>query len=353
MHDAPARGIELWMGTSNTGGQAVAIGREAEAQGFDGVTFGDTECQNPDAFVGLTVAGAATSRLQLGIGVTNPVTRHPAVLACSIATVQLESGGRAVLGIGTGDSAVKKIGLPAATVGELEAFLVRLQRYLSGELVTEDGPLAQLTWIDELSVPKVPVDVAATGPGVIGVGARVAERLTFNVGADPNRVRRSIEVARAARRAAGLGRDGVSFGAYVIVAPHSDRRVAQELIKPVAAVYARFSRTLGRSGDELDPRDVEVIKAVVEHYDISRHGRGGAPHLAYLTDDFLDRFGVSGTPEDCVDRLAGLAALGLDRIVIVGPTRDAAPEVVSESRRLLAEVVLPGVRRAVALQGSA
>ncbi len=342
------------MATSNTGGQAVTIAREAETQGFDGVSFGDTQCQNPDAFVGLTVAAAATTHLQLGIGVTNPVTRHPAVLACAIATVQHECGGRAVLGIGRGDSAVTKIGLTAATVGELEHFIVRLQSYLSGDPVEEDGPLARLTWIEALSVPKVPVDVAATGPAAIGVGARLAERVTFNVGADPNRVRHSIEVARQARQAAGLAPDGVSFGAYVTVAPHPDRHVAQELVKPVVAVYARFSRTHGQSADEFfDPRDPPVIQAVAKHYDISRHGRGGASHLAYLTEDFVERFGVAGTPEHCIDRLAGLAALGLDRLAIVGPTRDAAPEVVGESRRLLSEVVLPGVRQAVALHGAA
>ncbi|MGO8863084.1 MAG: LLM class flavin-dependent oxidoreductase [Acidimicrobiales bacterium] len=351
MDEARTRRIELWMATANTGGQAVSLAREAEAQGFDGVSFGDTQCQNPDAFIGLTIAAAATTRLQLAIGVTNPVTRHPAVLACAIATVQHESGGRAILGIGRGDSAVTKIGLPAATATELEHYIARLQSYLSGAIVEEDGPSAQLAWIDALSVPKVPVDVAATGPAVIGVGARLAERVTFNVGADPDRVRGSLEVARRARREAGLAPDGVSFGAYVNVAPHPDRDTALELIKPVAAVYARFSR--GLPADQVDPEDRSVIRAVDEHYDMSRHGRGGASHLAYLTDNFLERFGVAGTPEYCIDRLAGLAALGLDRLAIVGPTRDAAPEVVEESRRLLFEVVFPGVRQAVARHGPA
>jgi 5,10-methylenetetrahydromethanopterin reductase len=343
--DGP-RGIELWVAGSNTGGQAVAIACEAEKQGYDGVTFGDTECQNPDAFIGLAVAAARTTRLKLGVGVTNPVTRHPAVMACSIATVQHESAGRAVLGIGRGDSAVSKIGLPAATVGELEHFLKRLQGYLSGELVGEDGPLAKLTWMESMALPKVPVDVAASGPGVIGVGARLAERVTFNVGADRNRIRHAIELARRARREAGLSPGGLSLGAYLNVAPHPDPRVARELIKPVVAVYARFSRTAARLS-ELDPQDSSVIQAVIDHYDMSRHGRGGATHLAYLTEDFVDRFGVAGTPGHCIDQLASLAALGLDRLAIVGPTRDAPPEIVAESRRLLSEVVLPGVRHAV------
>jgi 5,10-methylenetetrahydromethanopterin reductase len=352
MEYAQGPAVELWMATANTGGRAASIARGAEAEGFDGVTFGDTECQNPDAFIGLIIAAAATTRLQVGVGVTNPVTRHPAVVACAIATVQHESGGRAVLGVGRGDSAVAKIGLPAATVGELEHFLDRLQRYLSGDLVDEDGPLARLSWIETMAVPKVPVDVAASGPAVIRVGARLAERVTFNVGADPERIRRGIDLAREARQAAGLDPDDVSFGAYLNVAPYPDPRVARELIKPVTALYARFSRTSGRSVLPLDPGDASVIDEIAEHYDMSRHGRGGASHLAYLNDDFVDRFGVAGTPEQCIDRLAHLVALGLDRLAIVGPSPDAAPEVFGESKRLLSEVVFPGVRQAVARNAS-
>jgi 5,10-methylenetetrahydromethanopterin reductase len=348
MDGAPNGGIELWMGTSNTEGLAVAIAQEAEANGFDGITLGDVECQNPDAFVGLTVAGVATSHLQLGVGVTNPVTRHPAVLACSIASVQHESGGRAVLGIGRGDSAVRKIGLKAATVDELEHYLIRLQRYLSGEKVDEDGPLAQLTWIKEMSVPKVPVDVAGSGPQTIRAGARQAERVTLNVGADPDRVRSGVELAREARGAAGLELTGVSMGAYIAVGPHPDRELARGLIKPVGAVYARFSRAAGQEVGPLADKDQSVIRNVIDHYDMNRHGRGGASHLAYLTEDFIDRFGVAGPVDYCIDRLAGLFELGLDRISLVGPTRDAPPEVVEESRRLLFTEVMPGVRAAVA-----
>jgi 5,10-methylenetetrahydromethanopterin reductase len=337
---ATGRTVEMWMAGANIGGRARELARGAEAQGFDGISFGDTECQNPDAFIGLALAAGVTSRLRLAVGVTNPVIRHPAALACAMATVQLESGGRAVLGIGRGDSAVSKVGLRASTVGGLETFLERLQTYLAGEVVEEDGPLAQLTWTAPLSVPKVPVDVAASGPGVIAAGARLAERVTFNVGADPDRVHSCIDLARATRRAAGLPPQGISLGAYLNVAPHPDAATARELVKPVVAVYARFSKRAGG----LAEGDASVIQAVADHYDMSRHGRGGAAHLAYLTDDFVDRFAVAGTPEHCVDRLTELTAMGIERFAIVGPTGDADPDVVGQARRLLSEVVLPGVR---------
>src|SRR5688572_16284968 len=108
------------------------MARQAEADGFDGLSLGDTQCLMADPFVGLTAAAQVTETLKLGVGVTNPVTRHPAVTACAIASVHAESGGRAILGIGRGDSAVSKLGRRAASVHEFETYVERLQRYLSG-----------------------------------------------------------------------------------------------------------------------------------------------------------------------------------------------------------------------------
>ena len=53
---------------------------------------------------------------------------------------------------------------------------------------------------------------------------------------------------------------------------------------------------------------------------------------------------MAGPPEHCIEKLSRLVKLGLHRVAIVGPAADGPPEAVATSRRLLAEVVLPGVR---------
>jgi len=339
-------GIEVWAAGANRPGRATRLAQRAERDGYDGISFGDTQCVAGDPFVGLTAAAGATNRVQLGVGVTNPLTRHPAVTACAIASVHVESGGRAVLGIGRGDSAVSKLGLRAASVAQLERYLARLQGYLAGEVVDVDGYASTLQWLKDLSLPKVPVDVAATGPAVTAVGARLAERVTFNVGADPARVERGIALARAAREAAGLAPGGVSFGAYLNVAPHHDRTTARQLVRGVVATYARFSGMPGHPVDALEPADAAVIAAIAQRYDMSRHGRSDATHTEVVDDAFIDRFGIAGPPEYCVERLVGLVALGLGRLAIVGPAHDGPPALVAESTRLLVEEVLPAVRHA-------
>ena len=339
--------VEFWAATANLNGTAAALARDAEALGFDGLTLSDTPCQTADPIVGLALAAGRTQRLGLGLGVTNPVTRHPSVLAASMATVQLASNGRAVLGIGRGDSAVTKVGLKAASVDQFERYLARVQAYLSGRDVEQDGPSASIAWLPDGSTPKVPLDVAASGPRTIAAGARVAERVTFNVGADPARVARCIDVARDARAAAHREVADLSFGLYLNVAPLHDASVARELVKPVVAVYLRFSGNGGRAVDGVDACDAKVIETVVANYDMARHGQGDASHLAYLDDGFVDRFSIADTPTVCIERLAALADLGIRRFILVGPAHDGDPDLVAESRRQLSQVVLPGVRSAL------
>jgi 5,10-methylenetetrahydromethanopterin reductase len=337
--------MEVWIAGSNVVGTAREVARRAEGEGFDGLSFGDTQCINADPFVGLTAAALVTTTLKLGVGVTNPVTRHPAVTACSIASLQVESAGRAVLGIGRGDSAVSRLNLAAAPVETLETYVMRLQGYLAGEVVELDGRDTSLEWLGPLSLPKVPVDVAATGPEVIAVGARRAERVTFNVGADRQRLARSIDLARRSRLAAGLDPAGLSLGAWVPVAPHPSGATARDLVKGVTAVYARFQAMPGYPADAVPAEDAGVIRSLGEHYDNSRHGRPDATHVALLDDDFIERFAVIGAPGQCVEKLWELIELGLDRLLIVGPNRLGSPDAFVTSRRLLAEVVIPELRR--------
>jgi 5,10-methylenetetrahydromethanopterin reductase len=336
---------EIWTAGANRPGQAVELAQRAEADGFDGLSFGDTQCIASDPFVGLALAAAATKRLQLGVRVTNPLTRHPAATACAIATVQAEFPGRVMLGVGRGDSALALLGKAAATVAELEDFLVQLQGYLAGAPVEQNGTMTALQWLPP-GVPKVPVDVAATGPKVIAVAARHADQVSFNVGADAERLRGCIALARNAREQAGGNPDELSFGAYLAVVAHPDRQIAHDLIRGPLAAYAHFSGMPGHPLDGLDPRDAATFKALGEHYDSGRHARPDASHVAFLDEEFVERFGVVGPVDHCIDKLGDLLSLGLDRLMLIGVHPMSPPEHVAEYRRLLVEEVIPGVRQA-------
>jgi 5,10-methylenetetrahydromethanopterin reductase len=91
--------------------EIAELAARAEDLGFAGVWLADSQSIFRDPFCALALCAGRTRRLKLATGVTNPVTRHPATLACSFATLDELSGGRVVLGIGVGESSVETLSL--------------------------------------------------------------------------------------------------------------------------------------------------------------------------------------------------------------------------------------------------
>jgi 5,10-methylenetetrahydromethanopterin reductase len=339
--------VAFWLGTFPVPGRVVELAQMAEADGWDGLALTDTQNLAGDTFAGLAVAAQATRHITLATGATNPGTRHPAVLASAIATIQAESGGRAFLGIARGDSALAAIGRKPLPLGQFALALEQVQTYLRGETVDCDGFGSQIAWIAQqlAKLPKVPMSVAATGPRVIRIAATVADAITFSVGAERARLASSIEVARQARHAAGL--PALRFGAYFNAVAHPDIRVARDLVRGRLGVYARFS-TMDRAVlASLPEADRLVGEELARTYDMQAHAASGARHEAALLDDFVDRFGIVGPSEHVAERLVELVRLGLDHVVIVGHSRNTPPELFAESSRRFGKEVIPAVRRAL------
>jgi 5,10-methylenetetrahydromethanopterin reductase len=316
--------MEAWLHGFAFPHRVAELARRAEDLGYHGLLVADSQNLNADVWVELALAGAATERLRLGPGVTNPATRHPAVTASAAATLQVETGGRAVLGLGRGDSALTQIGRRPVAPEELERALEEMQWYLFGGIA----------WIGRLELPKVPVAVAATGPHVIQLAARHAEAIDFTVGAEPDRMRWAIEIARAA-----AGDRQVSLGAFLNVGVHDDRAVARDLVRGSTAIFARFA-TEGAPPDGLSEVTRAGIERLARAYDESRHGQAAAAHAQALEDDFLDRFALAGPAAEVAERVAELVALGLDRVVVVAGSLDADPALVEQTIADFAAAVL-------------
>lgn len=350
--------IEFWaMGRPYAGGRnspefnAVKQAVRAEEIGYDGIVYVDSQNRYGDTYVAMALAAHATSTIMLGTGVTNSHTRHPAVTASAITTVQVESDGRAYLGIGRGDSALAHLGRAPDSVPKFESYLERLQGYLRGEEVAFEagGDIdsvgladyknsSQIFWIDEVQPPKVPVDVAATGPKVISAAARHADRVTLNVGADADRIRWGMEVARAARTEAGLSPD-IPFGAYVPLVVHDDPEEAARIGTFQVALFARFSSMYGSVVGPVSTEQRQVMRNIHDAYDMQHHGMPGSPQDEAVTTDFARNFGIFGPPTHCADRLSELIDLGIDKFIIRGVNLDPADPESRAAERFVEEVV--------------
>ncbi|MDG2305425.1 MAG: LLM class flavin-dependent oxidoreductase [Candidatus Binatia bacterium] len=333
---------EIHMLTFPLPGLAGPMAQMAEGAGWDGIYFADTQNLAADVYVSLGIAAASTERMVLATGVTNPVTRHPAVTASAISAVQVASGGRAVLGIGRGDSALGFLGQKPARVRPFETYVSQVRAFLHGETADLGDATSRNEWIAGTGQPPVPIDIAATGPKVIAVAARQADRVTFGVGADPARLRDAIALVRSEREAAGLDPTSISVGAYVNAVAHPDADTARQIARGGTASFAHFSGMPGSPRQASS--DGSVFEALGKNYDMAGHATASASHAAALPDAFIDRFAVAGPSEHCVSRLSELFEAGVERLVLVPGSRDADLNEVMASMNRLATEVIPKLR---------
>ncbi|MDJ0788890.1 MAG: LLM class flavin-dependent oxidoreductase [Myxococcota bacterium] len=332
------------IGISSVGWFRKTAGMAArfESLGFRSALFTDSQNLCAEVWSQLALAAHATDRIRLGPGVTNSVTRDPALTACAAATLQAESEGRAVLCIGRGDSAVQRIGKREQKVADFEAYLIAVQRYLSGEAVDRDGFESRLEFLPALrELPKVPLEVMATGPRVIGLSARVADRVCFAVGADPEFLADRMAFARGEAERAGRDPAALRFGAIVNCLVGDDLAAAREAIRGSAATFARFSSFRGNDPSTLPGPLQGAVEWVREHYDMKDHTRAGVAHTQGISDDFVDWFALVGSSSSVLERFRALEALGLDFVHIVPGSTGADLSVVGASLEALSKDVLP------------
>jgi 5,10-methylenetetrahydromethanopterin reductase len=340
---------EFWRhgGTPIPATKVSAIARRLEDLGWDGLVVGEDNGILPDPYVYLSFAAAATTKLRLGTGVAVPI-RHPFLAANAIATLHAISGGRTTFSLGRGDGAMAQLGQRPITVAAFETYLTQVQRYLSREDVEVGEFASTLERLFEtdrsLDVDKPPIDVSATGPKMIALAARLADGVTFAVGADVQRLKDLIAQAREARAAVGLDPETLQIGCYVSagVTLDGDRTVPRNIIRGTVLRHARFSAFEGKLLEGVAGEDQE---AVLKAFDATRdHGKNRPKKADFsvasvLPDDFVDRFAIVGTPQECAERFQELMDLGIDRFLVLTRVPTTDPDETNSSN--LAQHVLP------------
>ena len=128
-----------------------------EEIGFDSILCPDTQNLSADPYGQLSLIANATSRIKMGTGVTHPVTREAAVTASAMATLQEESDGRAICGIGRGDSSAAHIGKRQATTEELRSSVLTIKNYFMGQAIDVGKMQSPIRWIDPEIIKPVPM----------------------------------------------------------------------------------------------------------------------------------------------------------------------------------------------------
>lgn len=298
--------------------------RLAEAAGFDLLGIGDSQSLFQEVYVSLTVASVHTSKVRLGPSVTNPLTRHPAVTAAAIASVNELSGGRAFLGIGTGDSAVLNLGLRPVRVDELREYVRTLRALWSRTPTVYRGATVRIEWARQ----PVPIFLAAEGPRMLRLAGEVADGVIVGTGLLPEVIADSLEQIHAGARAAGRDPKAIEIWFLVKACLAESRAAALEEIKMALAASANHAFRFTLEGKRVPPELVAPIERLKAAYQPHAHESLGPSPNARLVDELglgeylAERFAVAGSPAQVATRIRELAQAGATRLLVTAIVKD-------------------------------
>jgi 5,10-methylenetetrahydromethanopterin reductase len=338
-HRLPRFGIRLSGGLAPQ--QCLALARAAEDTGFASVWF----AENPLQRGVLPTAGAcaaATARLRIGTGAINPFTRHPVQIAMDFAALAELSGGRAVLGIGSGIvPPIRRMGLDnARPVSAAREAIAIIRALLAGEAVGQRGRVFNLDNVRLGFQPNdLPIYMAAAGARALQACGESADGLIVSNLTPPRSTERLVEtVSQAARRA---GRPKPAIVQYVPCAVGEDRAAARETVK--AQIAEMLTSFWPASGDWPPWREAVVAESGIGRADFTcalDRLRHGVPAATALDDRFVAAFALAGTAGDCLRQAACYCRAGADELALTF-AGDGARDDIAELGRALAAAMAP------------
>jgi 5,10-methylenetetrahydromethanopterin reductase len=296
--------------------EVVALAQLAEDAGFDRLGISCVALW-PDSYQLQALAAAQTSRIRIGSMVTNPYTRHAAVHAAALATLDELSDGRAFCGIGTG-AGLEDLGIHyPMPVRTLRESVTAISRLLAGETVSMQGQTLTLEGARLQRPPahKVPIAIGTRSEQVMRLAGELADIAL--VGArhlTPALVAQYRGWLAEGAARAGRDVDSIEVMPRITLCISHDERLAIASVKRFAAHYLDI---LGERGPPVDPARREAISRALKdakgwYFDL---GRYDPPAMLELVDDDLARaFAVVGTPEHCAAQIKTLLAMGFQGI---------------------------------------
>ncbi|NNL85034.1 MAG: LLM class flavin-dependent oxidoreductase [Myxococcales bacterium] len=184
--------------------------KEIEELGYDAAWLPDTQMVWSDCYATMALAAHTTSRIRLGTGVSIAGTRLAPVTAHSIASINQIAPGRVFIGIGTGHTAMRVMGMDPMRVEDFREYLRVLRALLHGEAVdyTLNGVTRTIDFIHKdlgfrNTEQPVPIYVAANGPRALAAAGEHGDGLIAAFNEDPDALAYHLGMVKAGAEASG------------------------------------------------------------------------------------------------------------------------------------------------------
>jgi probable F420-dependent oxidoreductase len=329
------RGLILTAGSTRAN---VELAQRAERAGLASVFT--VEFFNQHAFAVLGAIAATTSRIRIGTGIANAFTRAPLVHATAAMDLDEISGGRMVLGLGSGTRRMNvdwwgvPFDRPAARMRELVEVIRSAFRAGGGFGFRFKGAFWDLTipvYMRPGARPDLPIWVAAVNPPMIRAAGAAADGLVGH----PIATRRwhrevTLPTLRAAEAAAARPAGACRLVPYVMTAINRDRAQAVQDAKQqigfyyTVKVYHSILRFHGV------PEVAEACRRALPAFDI-------AAMAAAIPDALVDEIAIACPPDEARDRLEQWREL-TDEVLLYAPGVGVPVERVRENHEAILDL---------------
>lgn len=320
----------------------LSLVRDIEDWGFDQLWLTDSSLHARYVYAYLALAANQTRRISIGTSVTNPLTRHPAISAMAIATIDEISGGRAILGIGAGDRPLNALGLEPASITTLRDSVHIARRLFRGEEVTfsSDGIRLNAAQFHVSSRENIRIFVGASGPKTLQLAGEIADGVIVLAGLFPEGIEYALGHIR--KGSARAERPEPEVAGFMYGSLRNDPQIAIEEARPIAAWFCQTAPRYCRLAGMPD----EICESVRGSY------RGGefqeALHAAQrIPDHMVKKVALAGTPEEGRRKVQMLLDAGIRSIVLFPLGSDRRSVI-----RAFAESIIPHFRQESSLRWS-
>ena len=297
----------------------VTVAREMEAVGAGSVMLAEA---GRSAVTQASAVIAATESIEVGTYVMNAFARSPWLTGLTARDLDEMSGGRFVMGVGTGNLHFNDwyMGVdsskPLAAMRDFVQIVRQVAAAPVGTRVTYDGPVHQVAkW--RASFPplrdSVPIYLSASGPNMMQLAAEVSDGIGVGIMASADFMRDTVR-PNAVAAAESVGRDGseLAFPMGALVSVNDDSEAARDAAK--AAVCGLFHPVPHPYYDS-QIRQQGFVEAADMLADLMPKGNTSEA-MKLMPEEIIDTMTISGTPSECARRVSEYEGLA-DQIVMM------------------------------------
>jgi 5,10-methylenetetrahydromethanopterin reductase len=319
MKDVRLPQIGIRLSGALTPRRSIELAQAADTAGFASLWFAENPFQR--GIMGTAGAcAAATRRVRIGVGVVNPYSRHPTLIAMEFAALDELAEGRAMLGLGSGiAAAVRRMGAadgrPVTAVREAIAII---RAMLAGDSVTYRGRVfavdgARLAFRPRRLHP--PIYMAAAGERALRICGEVADGLIISNLTPPRSTERLAAIVGDAATRAGRVMPRIVQYAPCAVGP--DGNAARLAAK---AAIGEMLTSFWPAGDDWPAAKQAIVgESGVPRREFSAaldRLRRGEDAAAVLDERFVAAFAIAGTPADCLYQAARYRTARVDELAL-------------------------------------